>query len=206
MRGWLLRWLRRQDASAFSPRQALSADAASAWRDAFAEAEFLASAPRRLQEAQTQMVNHLGRAYQAHERLGRQYGALLLGVVQAADLCEGLQRPASPAPDVEIAVAEGAGESLAAVQRALLDLLASHGIERWECRPGDGLIEGCEVVGVEARDDLPDGVVASLVAPGYRRLNGEVLRRARVTVNRAPRPAPGEEAGEKDAAPEAPPQ
>ena len=206
MRGWFARWLRRDESSNPSVRSALPPDATNTWRAAFEEAEFLASAPRRLQEAQTQMVNHLGRAYQAHERLSRQYGALLLGVVEAADLCEGLQGPAAPAPDVDVAAAEGAGESLAAVQRALLDLLANHGIERWERHPGDSLVEGCEVVGVEARADLADGVVASLLAPGYRRLNGEVLRRVRVTINRTPHSEPSE-AFEEGASPsEATPQ
>lgn len=206
MRGWFARWLRRDESSTPSARSTLPPDAANTWRAAFEEAEFLASAPRRLQEAQTQMVNHLGRAYQAHERLSRQYGALLLGIMQAADLCDGLQQPTPSAPDDESAKIQVAAESLVAVQRALLDLLASHGIERWERRPGDSLVEGCDVVGVEARADLADGVVASLLAPGYRRLNGEVLRRARVTINHTPRPEPSE-AFEEGASPsEATPQ
>jgi molecular chaperone GrpE (heat shock protein) len=164
-------------------------DETGVWRAAFEEARFLSETPRRLQEAQTQMVNHLGRAYQAHERQSRQYANLLQGVVQTVDLCEGLQ-PDNDAP--------ATGEALAAVQRVLLDLLAGHGVLRWECAPGDPLGEGCEVVGIEERDDLPEHVIASVVAPGYRRPDGEVLRRPRVTISRAPAPTP---AAEPEAAP-----
>ncbi len=181
MRDWLARILGREPASPAPEPRGAARDETGIWQAAFEDARFLNDAPRRLQEVQSQMLNHLGRAYQAHERLSRQYANLLQGIVQATDLCEGLRLDD-----------QATGESLGAVQRTLLDLLATHGILRWECKPGDPLGEGCEVVGVEERDDLPADVIASVVSPGYRRPNGEVLRRARVTISRAPAPPPAE--------------
>lgn len=184
---WLARLLGRGRVPATQERQGYMADETDTWRAAFEEARFLSEAPRRLQEAQSQMVNHLGRAYQAHERLGRRYATLLQGIMQAVDLCEGLQ------PDES---AGGDQEGLAAIRRALVELLADHGILRWTCQPGEPVREGCEIVGIEERGDLPENTIASVVAPGYRRPNGEVLRRAQVTVSRAPAPTPAPPPGE----------
>lgn len=155
-------------------------DQAGLWSALFEDAEFLNTAPRRIQEVQGQLSNRLGRAYQLYHRLGRQYGAILEGIIHIADLCEGL---GATIPS------DGSGEGLRAVHRAALDLLEEHDVQRWERRVGEAEFEGCEIVGFSERDDLADGVIGGLVAPGYRFSSGEVLRRARVLVNRRP-PAP----------------
>jgi len=168
---------RREEKSALGEQAGL-------WNAIFEEAEFLSTAPRRLQEVQSQMINRLGRVYQLHDRLGRQYAALLQGVIQVADFCEGLNADTS---------SEGASEGTQAIHRALMDLLEGHGVYRWECHLGDALLEGCEVVGYSERSDLADGVIGGVIAPGYRLSGGEVFRRARVLVNRrpvAPEPTP----------------
>lgn len=139
----------------------------SAWRAAFADAEVLSSYPRRLQEAESQIVNHLGQAYQAHERLVRQYGQLVQGIVQAIDLCESLEPTAG---------------TVQAVGRQLVGLLAGQGIAPWAPTAGEPLPEGCEVVGTDEAPGCPPGAVARVVAPGYCWQNGQIVRRARVTI------------------------
>ncbi len=173
----------------------LRGEQAGLWNAIFEEAEFLSTAPRRIQEVQGQMINRLGRVYQMYDRLGRQYSALLEGIIRVADFCEGLMAEAP---------SDGA-EGVQAIHRALMDLLEGHGVRRWECQPGDVVFEGCEVVGYSERGDLEEGVIGGVIAPGYRLAGGEVFRRARVLVNRkpvAPEPAPA--APSEPAAGEAP--
>ena len=139
----------------------------SAWRAAFADAEVLSSYPRRLQEAESQIVNHLGQAYQVHERLVRQCGQLVQGIVQAIDLCESLEPTA---------------DTVRAVGCQLVGLLAGQGIAPWAPAAGEPLPEGCEVVGTDEAPGCPPGAVARVVAPGYCWQNGQIVRRARVTI------------------------
>lgn len=182
----MIRWIKRlkRDKAPVLDEQA------SLWSALFEDAEYLRTAPRRLQEVQGEMVNRLGRVYQQHNRLRRQYAALLEGVIQVADLCEGL---------------EGAGESVRAVHRAVMGLLEGQGVQRWEGQVGDLPDAGCEVVGFSERSDLAEGVIGEIIAPGYRLSSGEVFRRARVLINRRPAvaepaPAPVSSAPEEEEA------
>jgi hypothetical protein len=104
------------------------------WREAFQDASLLANGPRQVEEAQERIVGRLMRAYEAHEHLHRQHAALLEGIVQALDFCEGL-RPASPEVD--------------ALHGQLLGLLAEQasrpGCRPWanRCRRGARSWESC---------------------------------------------------------------
>lgn len=152
------------------------------WREAFQDASLLANGPRQVEEAQGRIVGRLMRAYESHERLGRQHATLLEGVVRALDFCEGL-RPASP--EVEI------------LHSQLLGLLADQGLAPWSPPPGEPVPEGCEVVGVVPSEKHPPGAVERVVAPAYLWHGRLLFRPARVLMTAEAEP-------KESAAPEEP--
>jgi hypothetical protein len=67
-------------------------------------------------------------------------------------------------------------------QKLLTTLQRSCGVEPWVPQPGDSAEQGVDVLALEVCTALPAGVVARTVFPGYRRQNGGIFRRPRVTV------------------------
>ena len=135
------------------------------WKSAFHDAGVLERAPLEIELAQRRMTQHLGRFYEAHDRLTRQQAQILQRLVELLDFCDGLKSPSTDAQ---------------AVRAELLKLLGDFRITAWGPELGKPLTEQCEVLGKCPTQDFAPGTVCRVVLPGYKSSEGSVLRYPRV--------------------------
>jgi len=163
------------------------------WQAVFKDAEILTNYPRQVEEAQSRIMSHLLRVYEAHERLGQRYTSLLSGVVKIVDFCEGLNPPS---------------DEVRAIRHQLLSLLGEHGIVPWSPQVGKPVpAEGCDIIDRIPSADAPPNTVKEVAVPGYLWKDGTILRRPGVVITKAPtEKVQREEAEVKEVPPETMPE